>query len=567
LKIEVCKTRQAIIDHEGHLLVLGGPGSGKTTIALLKAQKECAALKPGQEILFLSFSRAAVRQVLDRCRSVLTTKQRQLIQVMTYHHFCLDFLESHGRLLAGRPVCVLYPGPERLRKVRHQGDWSAEQQRLAGQECLFCFDMFGFGVARLLEGCKALRQLVADKYPLVIIDEFQDTDDDQWRMVHAMALETTVFFLADPEQRIFEYRDTVDPKRLDTLRKTIAPKEFDLGGENHRSPTTGILAFADAVLKNKPLPATSDVKLLPYRGKDFASTVHAAVMWTFSQLRKKGLKNPCVAVFGRSNLFVAQLSGILAERHTYKGRELSQIDHDVVWDAELSAAAATVVGSIMEWSGCADIEVVTKTLSLIAHYYELKNAANPSQAATDAVRKFDEAAVTMAAGGTLRINAAKALKAAFQQGFDLTGDPVNDWRRARHLLKEIKPLNDLFREARLVRLFRATDALGEGLSALWLASGRYAGASRLVRQILERERLIAAEHDPEGCILMTLHKSKGKEFDGVVMVEGAFSGSFFDTKWEKPPYERSRRLLRVSITRARTLVMIVRPHDAVALTS
>lgn len=42
----------------------GGPGSGKTTIALLKAQKRIPDLKPGQEILFLSFSRAAVRQVL-----------------------------------------------------------------------------------------------------------------------------------------------------------------------------------------------------------------------------------------------------------------------------------------------------------------------------------------------------------------------------------------------------------------------------------------------------------------------------------------------------------------------
>jgi DNA helicase-2/ATP-dependent DNA helicase PcrA len=88
-----------------------------------------------------------------------------------------------------------------------------------------------------------------------------------------------------------------------------------------------------------------------------------------------------------------------------------------------------------------------------------------------------------------------------------------------------------------------------------------------VRQILERERLIAAERDPEGCILMTMHKSKGKEFDGVVIVEGAFLATFFDTKREKPPYEHSRRLLRVSITRARSLVMIVRPDDADPLTS
>jgi DNA helicase II / ATP-dependent DNA helicase PcrA len=88
-----------------------------------------------------------------------------------------------------------------------------------------------------------------------------------------------------------------------------------------------------------------------------------------------------------------------------------------------------------------------------------------------------------------------------------------------------------------------------------------------VRQILDRERVIAAEQDAEGCILMTIHKSKAKEFDGVVLVEGAFSGAFFDTQWEKPPYDRSRRLLRVGITCARTLVTIVRPHDAMPLVS
>jgi len=45
----------------------------------------------------------------------------------------------------------------------------------------------------------------------------------------------------------------------------------------------------------------------------------------------------------------------------------------------LSAAAAAVVGSIMEWSGTTDMKVVAKALRLIAHYYELKNAVNPSK--------------------------------------------------------------------------------------------------------------------------------------------------------------------------------------------
>src|ERR1044071_5502711 len=107
MKLELGETREAILAQEGHLLVLGGPGSGKTTIALLKAKRRYKLLKPGQEILFLSFSLAAIRQVLIRCREILTAEERRAIAVRTYHSFCLELLESHGRLLRGRPARFL----------------------------------------------------------------------------------------------------------------------------------------------------------------------------------------------------------------------------------------------------------------------------------------------------------------------------------------------------------------------------------------------------------------------------------------------------------------------------
>jgi DNA helicase-2/ATP-dependent DNA helicase PcrA len=67
-------------------------------------------------------------------------------------------------------------------------------------------------------------------------------------------------------------------------------------------------------------------------------------------------------------------------------------------------------------------------------------------------------------------------------------------------------------------------------------------------------------------MVMSMHKSKGKEFDGVVIVEGVYAGLFFDPGRERPPFERSRRLLRVAITRARINVAIVRQQDVHPLT-
>ena len=93
--MKICAERQKLLDCAGHAVVVGGPGSGKTTIALKKALLRIeAGIMPGQSVLFLSFSRAAVARIVQASRLQLLKKQRSLLNVQTFHSFFWGFGED-----------------------------------------------------------------------------------------------------------------------------------------------------------------------------------------------------------------------------------------------------------------------------------------------------------------------------------------------------------------------------------------------------------------------------------------------------------------------------------------
>ena len=139
---------------------------------------------------------------------------RDHLEIRTFHAFFLDLVRAHGPLLTGTPAVFLPPDAETPRKADHDGDWDAETRELA-RRGTYVFDQLAPVTATLLERSPALRRLYSDRYPLVIVDEFQDTNLDQWRVIQALAQGSTIICLADPDQRIYEgFIPGVDEARL-----------------------------------------------------------------------------------------------------------------------------------------------------------------------------------------------------------------------------------------------------------------------------------------------------------------------------------------------------------------
>lgn len=62
------------------------------------------------------------------------------------------------------------------------------------------------------------------------------------------------------------------------------------------------------------------------------------------RLPKAGIASPSVAVLGRSNGYVSDISLMLGREHTYKQRTLKPLEHHVVWDAELTGRGCPSCG-------------------------------------------------------------------------------------------------------------------------------------------------------------------------------------------------------------------------------
>lgn len=102
------------------------------------------------------------------------------------------------------------------------------------------------------------------------------------------------------------------------------------------------------------------------------------------------------------------------------------------------------------------------------------------------------------------------------------------------------------------------------LLAAWVQYGGYVGARQVVMDAIAQESIVGdVDNDTSGIHVMTIHRCKGKQFDGVIILEESErtqEGWTSSLLWrdDPQPYPRSRRILRVGITRARQHVLILR---------
>ncbi len=594
--MQLTEKQLEIMAAAGPLLVTGGPGSGKTTVSILKAAQIAERdLRLGQKILFLSFARATVSRVVEAIEyeQQIPREQKRRIDVETYHSFFWRILKAHGYLVGlPRRFSILTPPGEAIalstirsgyaadskltdaEKAEKKAQEDAERLRLASDEGRICFDLFAPYVADILHGSGRIRELIATMYPVVILDEFQDTNDEQWRVVQALGQFSTLLALADPEQRIYDWIGA-DPERLNHFRDEFAPTEIDLGTDNHRNAGTDIMAFGNDILKGKfrKEPYTG-VQILVYPPN--ADQAYSGLVTTTYKARKRLFDS------GRTNWSLAilvptkKMTRLVSDAFRSPAAGMTEIPHAAVIEMEAAILGAEIIAFLMQPD--ADGRHFEQFIALLRNYFHGKGGDTPTQGnlkeAENIQKAYNEWFARQASGKHIRRNSILvAMLAVYDQARELalTGDPDKDWRAMRHILEDgaCARLKGLAQKVRNIRLLERGTQLRQDLSQDWRDTGTYANALEITRQAFVQEHFSTNAKPETGVVVMNMHKAKGKQFDEVIIFEGwprvakgKIVANLDRIVWGNARTEindQSRQNFRVSITRGKQQTTILTP--------
>lgn len=570
--LELSEKRQEILDASGNLLIMGGPGSGKTTIALLKADSEIhkGVLKRGQKILFLSFARATISRVESHAKDILVAHDTSSVEITTYHSFIWTILKSHGYLLVPHKIRLLLPhdASPRLSLFASKEEREVEKRRLFQDEGLLHFDLFAQNCTALLAHSNTLSEIFAAAYPIIILDEFQDTNQDEWELIMHLGKRSTLIALADPEQRIYDFRGA-DPARVRQFIEAFHPAEFDFGTENNRSNGTDIVKFGNDLLAGRNKGKNyNDVEICQYPPRKGDSQLYSLKSLVLQRLNSAGANSDwSLAVLVPSNRMMMSVSDVLGKRNTFKkGGFLPAIPHDVSLDVMGSAIAVVVIAGLLEQSSQGICTVERFVLPLCDHILGRGGDKGASQSNQNDVKAILEYVATGNYDKPMLAKSRQSILDDCKQivcrcnALHFSGDVTADWITIRDTLKEstCKCLKNLHEDAMFIKLLNKGSLLNSSLAQLWRANGSYFGATEAVKTALAQEHFATSTKTWSGVNVLTIHKSKGKEFDEVIVYEGAFDGHRIVHGCD---YDRAKLNLRVAITRAKSKAIIMTPTN------
>ncbi len=592
-KFKLSPDQQRVVDHgEGPLVVVAGPGSGKTRVLTERVRRLVTQVPGHFSVLALTFTNKAANEMAERLADLGEVKQR--VTISTLHGFCLDILRSRGHFIGidgelqifelakDRKQILLevaLKDPELACAVKEADDQSGGRAKLldrwlytisrikahplselgmddpmamsimsaynAGLRACgaYDFDDLLLLTYQLLTEFPKIADLYCRIYGYICIDEAQDLNEAQYAVLVALCRDSfrNVVMVGDPKQSIYGFTDA-GPKYMKRFHDEFNATIIKLN-ENFRSSQV-VVNTARALNSTYSIDTQSTLRgeialEIGRDEEDEAAIVCRRLQQLFSTGHpdvENGITPSQCAVLGRNQYVLIAVEqklkklGIpcykrLSTAHEYESSvvqafhlalrlyanhqdRLHMNELARMWGVDLS---------------CFNLPVDTQGVLVLLHRMSEQNGQPEHQAVVDALDLIQHQA-----GG---LNLSPCI-----EGLSRFADTMGDPEERRAIRDDAQVL--LHEWDQYLRLgIDSTKTIAGFMSSMALGTTR------------------KTSHD--GVALLSVHASKGLEFD-VVFIVGMVEGVFPDYRARNDPHAMAeeKRSAFVAVTRSKRLLYL-----------
>lgn len=285
------RQQEAVLHRDGPLLVLAGAGSGKTRVLTQRIISLVSEGASPWQIFAVTFTNKAAREMKNRVVEALGPTAQSL-WISTFHSSCLRILRQHGDKLGFTSQFVVYDTSEQKTVLKNiiadmglndkvfkpqvvaahidraknasqtpsqyptEGDpflikvaaiYERYQQELLKNQAMDFGDLI-LNVIRLFTAHKAVLEQYQNQFKYLFIDEYQDTNPVQYQLISLLAQKhRNVFVVGDDDQSIYKFRGA-DVQIILNFKKDYPESGIIRLEQNYRSTRT-ILTAANAVIR------------------------------------------------------------------------------------------------------------------------------------------------------------------------------------------------------------------------------------------------------------------------------------------------------------------------------
>jgi DNA helicase-2/ATP-dependent DNA helicase PcrA len=291
------KQLEAVTTNDKYVRIIAGAGSGKTRVLTYRIAYLISEMHVDPyNILAITFTNKVANEMKSRMSSLVEGVNLNDLRISTFHARCAYFLRHEIKVFDFPSSFMILDDSDQERLVKNIGavfgyrksdekvdralnfirfnkmegklpsdlvkdklspqdkdsyDFFVEYEKKKNEMFELDFDDLIIYAVRILDSFEEIRDKYSSRYRFILVDEFQDTDDQQYQLLKMLCgSDTSLMVVGDPDQTIYTWRGA-NQRIIMKIDEDFSPMKTIILNQNYRSTASILNASNQLIAKNK----------------------------------------------------------------------------------------------------------------------------------------------------------------------------------------------------------------------------------------------------------------------------------------------------------------------------